>query len=77
MDGILKFNLEDPHERNAFKRACSATDVYIALHSISRSLRNYRKYTELTEDQMSLLVEIEEDFYKNLSENDVDLDDLE
>ena len=43
--GRLEYNLEEPYAKNAFKRACSADDVYIALHDIAQQIfRPARKH---------------------------------
>ena len=43
--GILEFDLDEPFDRSAFRRANAATDVYIALHAISNEVfRPHRKH---------------------------------
>ena len=45
--GILEFNLDDPYDRSAHKRAVSATDAYIAFHDIDNVLRDMLKYDKI------------------------------
>lgn len=46
MKAKLEFDLDDPSDRLAHKRAISSTDAYIALHDIDNMLRKYTKYSE-------------------------------
>jgi len=41
---ILEFNLDEPYEENAFKRAFNSTNAYICIHSFEEYLRSLEKY---------------------------------
>lgn len=71
--GILEFNLDDSFEKEAFKRASSATDAYLVLWDIQEYLRNKSKYGEA--DWMPIS-EIQERIGEFLEKYNVDLDDL-
>jgi len=44
MKAKLEFDLDDPSDRLAHKRAVSATDVYIAINDLDNHLRQMLKY---------------------------------
>jgi len=46
MKGKLEFDLDDPSDRLAHKRASNATNAYIAFHEIDNMLREYVKYNK-------------------------------
>lgn len=74
MKATLKFNLDDPSDKLTHKRCLSATDAYLALHSISERLRQLDKYGD--EDKVSVEM-IRSDFFDILESHDINLDDLE
>lgn len=86
--GILEFNLEEPFEENAFKRATKATDAYLALFDIANNLfRPYRKHgyadqqmQKLFDDNEAmydLMEKLEEMFYEIMERYNVSLDELD
>lgn len=93
MKAILEFDLNDPHDKLAHKRATSSTDAYIALHEIANTIfRPARKYGydplvqsildscgEIGGDSRGaiLVAQLEKMFYTILEDHDVNLDDLE
>jgi len=74
MKGKLEFDLNEPFETSAFKRASSATDAYLAIHDIQERLRNLAKYGP--EDKISV-ESLQNDFYDILGTHGINLDDLE
>ena len=45
MKAKLEFDCDETHDMNAFKRAVSATDAFLALHEIDSELRKITKYS--------------------------------
>jgi hypothetical protein len=77
MKAILEFDLEEPSDINAHKRAVNSTNVYIALSDFSNFLRTERKYKELTEEQAKYLEYITENFFSVIEDRSIDMNDLE
>lgn len=75
MKGILEFNLEEWHEKNAFRRAVNATDAYLALHDIQELLRNeLRQHNSRTRDKV--LEELRDKIWAIVNDR-INMDDLE
>jgi hypothetical protein len=77
--GILEFDLTEPFEHSAFKRAAHATDAYLALHDIQQDmLRKRYKYDDsLSDEQHDLVETMYEEFFRILEYRGVNMDDLE
>ncbi len=83
----LEFNLDEPFEKSAFKRACNATDAYLVIHSIANELfrpnrkhgypsdRQVQKATEFAEQNSWTIFDSEADGEYNIVSSAVD--DLE
>jgi hypothetical protein len=61
MKAILEFDLDEPIDRSAHKRAVNADDVYIALHNINEELRAHAKYGVLINEGVQ--VALPEDYH--------------
>ncbi len=66
----LKFSL--PEERSEYNIAVKGIDYYSVLWELSQELRNRRKYGEVAETTWD---EVEELFWKTLSDANVTLDE--
>lgn len=88
--GILEFNLDEPADKLAFKRANNSTDAYLVLFAIANDLfRPARKhgYNSPSIPEMDIqnwddktyavVSELESMFYQILERYGVDLNDLE
>lgn len=78
----LIFDLNDEFEVNAFKRATSATNAYLVIHSLQDLLRTAEKYErvdnlELTAGHLILIDKIKEKLYDLLEKYQVNMEDLE
>jgi hypothetical protein len=50
MKAVLEFDIDDPSDNKAHRRAIAATDAFLALHDIDNILRQHEKYgTGITE----------------------------
>ncbi len=75
--GILEFDLNDPDDVTAHKRAVIALDLCFALFDIEQHLRTQTKYNEnLTQEAHDALYKVREEYYSILSKHDISLDDL-
>lgn len=78
MKGLLEFNLADPYEQNAHKRAIHATDAYLVIHSLMYdTIRKMLKYEDLTEEQNAIVDRIQNDLHSYMFKYGIDLGDLE
>ena len=87
MKGKLEFDLDDCYDRNAFKRAVKATDVYMVLHEVVNKLFRpswKNGYTDKELDTLSnteegdRVIEILSEMYREiLEEYNIDLNDLD
>ena len=78
MKALLSFNLDDPHEKLAHKRAINATNAYIAIMDIMNDVFRKRiKYGELDFDSENLLVEMQAEACAILEDNSINPNDLE
>lgn len=91
--GILKFDMDEPFDRSAFRRACSATEAYIALSDISNEVfRPHRKHgyndkvlNDLIENSgeavggavLDAIEVLERMFSEILDRHNIDLNDLD
>jgi hypothetical protein len=48
--GIIKYDLDDPHERDAFNMANTATDAYLVIWDMQQELRRLLKYEPINAD---------------------------
>lgn len=88
MKAILEFNLEEPFEQQAHRRAIKSTDAYLAIMAIRDEVfRPHRKHgyadtglqAHFTEDSTSsaayyVTEKLEEMFFDILNEYGIDLD---
>jgi len=77
MKATLSFNLDEPDDRSAHKRAVSATDLYIAIHEFDNYLRARLKYEELTEEVADALQKARDSLHNELGDRGVSLGDLD
>lgn len=74
---ILEFDLNDPDDAQAHKRAIKSIDAMLALWDIEQYLRKQVKYNEdLTDDQYKVLDEARIEFYQILNKNGISFDEL-
>jgi hypothetical protein len=78
MKAILEFDLNEPDDVEAHKRAVKALDLVIALWDIDQYLRSSLKYSSdgLTEDQYKVLDETREKFHDILRDRNISFDEL-
>jgi len=78
MKATLTFNLDDPHDSLAHKRAINATNAYLVIFDVLNDVFRKRiKYGELDFDSENLLVEMQAEVCAILENHSVDLNDLE
>jgi hypothetical protein len=68
MKAILKFNLDDPEDKQAHLRAIKSLDLVLALLSIKERFRSINKYNEGTFNQ--------KEFFEVLESYGIQLDEL-
>jgi len=56
MKAVLKFDLDEPGDRLAHKRATNATDAYITLYKIGEELRTHAKYGLLINEGVEVVL---------------------
>jgi len=77
MKAILEFNLDEPQDVDAHKRAVKSLDMAIALWDIEQYLRAQIKYNEsLTDAQYDVLDKAKTEFYDILNRHNISLDEL-
>jgi len=77
MKAILEFDLNDPDEAAAHKRAVLALDMMLCLHDVKEQFRNKIKYDDkLTEDELKGWEDAREMFIGTLTEYNIDLNRL-
>ena len=74
MKGILEFDLNDPYESCAHKRAVKVGDLYTAIYEFDQYLRSQIKYTEQTQEVYDKLEEVRDTLYQKLHEYEWNLD---
>jgi hypothetical protein len=78
MKATLTFNLDDPQERLAHKRALNGTNAYIAFFTIMNdTFRKRIKYGELDFDSENLVVEMQQEIIATMENYEINLNDLE
>ena len=76
---ILEFDLNEPDDREAHKRAVKSLDLVLALWDIDQYLRSQIKYgneTEITDEQYKILEETRTKLHQILSEYNISFDEL-
>jgi hypothetical protein len=73
-EATLKFDLSEPDDRHAHRRAVSADDLTLALTDISQALRNQVKYGE--GPAVEILDKFRTEFFEILGSHGIDLDRL-
>ena len=77
MKAILEYNLDEPQDVDAHKRAIKSLDMAIALWDIEQYLRAQTKYNEnLTDAQYDVLDKAKTEFYDILNRHNISLDEL-
>jgi len=77
MKAILEFDLNDPDDAAAHKRAVLALDMMMCLHDVNKQFRDKIKYNDkLTEDELNAWEDAREMFLGTLSEYNIDLNNL-
>lgn len=88
MKALIKFNLDDPMDAMAHRRAISATNAYLVLLAVREELfRPARKHGYLDDQELNKLIESEEvttaigrlesKFFDIMERYSVSLDDLD
>jgi len=73
----LKFNLDDPSDEEAHRRAVKSLDLCLALWDIDQYLRSQTKYNEqLTQDAYDALEKARKEFYEILNKRNISIDEL-
>lgn len=70
-EGILKFNLDIPEERELFKVSVHASDLFLMICAIEQKLRNEVKYKDNKQAE-----EVRDMIYEELSHCNLHLDML-
>ena len=76
---ILEFDLNEPDDKEAHKRAVKSLDMALALWDMDQYLRSQIKYSdeyELTDEQYNTLEETRDKLHKILSEYNISFDEL-
>ena len=76
---ILEFDLNEPDDREAHKRAVKSLDLVLALWDMDQYLRGLIKYgddIELTDEQYKTLEETRTKLHQILSEYNISFDEL-
>lgn len=78
MKAILEFDLNEPDDVVAHKRAVKALDLCLALWDVDQYLRAQTKYApdSMHEDVFIALSKAREEFYDIMNEHSVSLDEL-
>lgn len=78
MKAILKFDLNEPDDIHAHKRAVKALDMALVLWDIDQYFRSQLKYNEegLTEEAYAALEKAREKFYEVLGDHNVNIDEM-
>jgi len=78
MKAILEFDLNEPDDVTAHKRAVKALDLCIVLWDIDQYLRSQTKYApdDMPEEVYNALDKAREKFYEIMNEHNVSLDEL-
>ena len=75
--GILEFDLNEPDDATAHKRAVKALDLCLALLDIEQEFRKQIRYNEsLTEEAIESLNNMRESYFEIKSKYNIDLDEL-
>jgi len=80
MKATLSFNLDQPEEKLALKRALNATNAYIVFHELTyKTFRNILKYDSdsLSPETIQVVENLRDNLFNLMSENGIDLSDLE
>ena len=74
---ILEFDLNEPDDVEAHKRAIKSIDMMLALWDIEKYLRAQTKYNEnLTQEAWDALEEVRKEFYNILNKYNISFDEL-
>lgn len=74
---ILEFDLNEPSDVEAHKRAVKSLDLCLALWDIEQYLRSQTKYNEqLTQEAYDALEKARKEYYEILGKHGVSLDEL-
>lgn len=77
MEAYLSFNLNEPDDVEAHKRAIKSLDLVLALWDIDQYLRAQVKYNEsLSKEAYDALDKAREEFYNILRNRNISFDDL-
>lgn len=68
MKGILEFDLNEPDDREAHKRAVKVDDLYAAITQFDQYLRSEIKYTDHHEIVYDMLEKVRETLHNKLAE---------
>lgn len=74
MKAILEFDLNEPDEREAHKRAVKADDLFTAIHEFDQYLRTEIKYVDHHEIIIDALEKVREELYNKLAAHEWNID---
>jgi hypothetical protein len=80
MKSTLTFDLSKPEEKSALRRALNADNAYIVFHELTyKTFRNLLKYESesLSPETIQVVERLRDELFNLMSENKIDLDDLE
>lgn len=72
MKAILKYKI--PEEESEFKHAVKGRDAFLSLWDFAQYLRSEIKYKDHSEEELTLLENIRNNFYETLNGHGIDLD---
>ena len=78
MEGIIKFNLDDSADMEAYLRAVKSTKLAISLWEIDQYLRGQIKHApdSMSSEVYGALQEVRDKLREIMSNNSIDLDEL-
>jgi len=78
MKAILEFDLNEPDDVTAHKRAVKSLDMAIALWDIEQYLRSHTKYApdSMPQEAYDALEKAREKFYEILNDHNIGMDEI-
>lgn len=78
MKAILEFDLDEPQDKEAHKRAVKALDMAMALWDIEQYLRSQTKYApdDMPEAAYDALNKARQEFYDIMQQHNISIDEL-
>ena len=73
---ILEFDLNDPDDTQAHLRCVKSLDLVLFIFKIEGELRSKLKHGNLTDVEYAILDKFRENFYEEMNERGINIDDL-